>query len=374
MLNAGFIGMGRMGITHYSILNTHPSVNAMAIADTSRTMRNILEKYLSVDTYSDYRQMIEGAPLDFVVVSTPTDSHAEVIKFALEHGIHVFTEKPLAMTPAESGEVLALAENKQLVNQVGYVNRFNEVFMEVKQLLESGVIGELKSFSSEMYGATVLKGSNATWRSRRKSGGGCMYEFASHCLDLVVYLLGQPDRVAGSVSKSIYSSNVEDMVTSTLIYDSGLSGTVTVNWSDESFRKPANIVSFFGTRGKIIADKHAYKIFLKEDPPQNGFHEGWNTRYITDFARSVRVYVRGNEFTRQLDYFVDAILERQVDNLAGFSEGHETDVLMEKITIDAASVANSETLQPSTRQTVTGSPSKPSFWKKISKRMGTKHA
>ena len=239
-----------MGITHYSILNTHPSVKASAIADTSKTMRNILDKYLAVATFSDYRQMIQETPLDFVVVSTPTDSHAEAIKFALEHGIHVFTEKPLAMTPAESGEVLALAEKKQLVNQVGYVNRFNEVFMEVKRLLEAGVIGELKSFTSEMYGATVLKGSNATWRSKRKSGGGCMYEFASHCLDLVVYLLGQPDRVAGSVLKSIYSANVEDMVTSTLIYDTGLSGTITVNWSDESFRKPANIVSFFGTARK----------------------------------------------------------------------------------------------------------------------------
>ncbi|WP_319405960.1 Gfo/Idh/MocA family oxidoreductase [uncultured Desulfosarcina sp.] len=374
MLNAGFIGMGRMGITHYSILNTHPSVKVLAIADTSKTMRNILDKYLSVDTFSDYRQMIENTPLDFVVVSTPTDSHAEVINFALAHGIHVFTEKPLAMTPAESGAVVALAEKRQLVNQVGYVNRFNEVFVEVKRLLDSGAIGDLKSFTSEMYGATVLKGSNATWRSKRKSGGGCMYEFASHCLDLVVYFLGQPDRVAGSVLKSIYSSHVEDMVTSTLIYDSGLSGTVTVNWSDESFRKPANIVSFFGSRGKIIADKHAFKIFLKEDQPQIGFHEGWNTRYITDFARSVRVYVRGNEFTRQLDYFVDAILERKVDNPAGFSEGHETDVLMDKITIDAASVANPGTLQPDAPPTVTGLSSKPSFWKKISKRMGTKHA
>jgi hypothetical protein len=113
---------------------------------------------------------------------------------------------------------------------------------------------------------------------------------------------------------------------------------------------------------------------LKEDQPGTEFHEGWNTRYITDFARSVRVYVRGNEFTRQLDYFVDAILERKVDNLAGFGGGHETDVLMDKITIDAASVVNSETLQPGSRPTVTGSPSKPSFWKKISKRMGTKHA
>ena len=137
MLNAGFIGMGRMGITHYSILNTHPSVKITAVADTSKTLRNILGKYLNVATYADYRQMIQAEPLDFVVVSTPTDSHADVIACALEHGLHVFTEKPLAMAPAESAKVLEAAVEKQLINQVGYVNRFNEVFMEVKQLLDS---------------------------------------------------------------------------------------------------------------------------------------------------------------------------------------------------------------------------------------------
>lgn len=374
MLNSGFIGFGRMGITHYSILNTHPAVRASAIADTSGTMRNIIEKYMAVDTYSDYRQMIEKSPLDLVVVSTPTESHAEVIRFALEHGIHVFTEKPLTMTPAESKEVLTLAEDKQLVNQVGYVNRFNEVFIEVKQLLDSGAIGELKSFTSEMYGATVLKSANATWRSKRKAGGGCMYEFASHCLDLVVYLLGLPDRVKGSVLKSIYSSAVEDMVTSTLIYDKGVSGTVTVNWSDESYRKPTNIVSFFGTEGRIIADKHAYKIYLRKGQSRNGFHEGWNTRYITDFAKSVRVYVRGNEFTRQLDYFVDAILNKNMNNCAGFVEGYKTDMLMESILKDASTTASAPAINEGDNSIQTGPSEKRFFWKNLLKRMRLKNA
>jgi predicted dehydrogenase len=374
MLKAGMIGMGRMGITHYSILNTHPAVKIAAMADTSRTMRTIIAKYLDVAAYADFRQMIRECPLDFVIVSTPTDSHAGVIEFALEHGLHVFTEKPLAMTPAESARVAAFAEQKQRVNQVGYVNRFNEVFVEVKQLLAEGTIGELKSFSSEMYGATVLKGANATWRSKRNSGGGCMYEFASHCLDLVVFLLGAPDRVAGSVLKSIYSSNVEDMVTSTLVYDSGLSGTVTVNWSDEAYRKPANIISFFGTKGKIIADKHAYKIYLREGQPLNGFHDGWNTRYITDFAKSVRVYVRGNEFTSQLDYFVDAILNNRTDNLASFAEGHKTDVLMDQIIEDATRTASATGTYPSSAAIPDEAAAKPSFWNNLIKPRGLKNA
>lgn len=370
MLKAGFIGMGRMGITHYSILNTHPAVQIVAIADPSKTMQTIMGKYLNVDTFSDYRQMIQDTPLDFVVVSTPTDFHADVIAFALDHGLHVFTEKPLAMSPEESARLTALAEEKQCINQVGYVNRFNEVFMEVKALLDRGVIGELKSFCSEMYGATVLKGANATWRSKRNTGGGCMYEFASHCLDLVVYLLGEPERSVGSALSSVYSSSVEDIVTSTLVYGNGLSGTVVVNWSDESYRKPANIVTFFGTQGKIIADKHAYKVYLREAQPDAGFHEGWNTRYITEFAQSVRVYVRGNEFTRQLDYFVDAMLKGSTENLAGFAEGHKTDVLMQKIIADASVTAAAQDVSHGGSPILTQPEGNPSFWPNLLKRMG----
>ena len=61
-----------------------------------------------------------------------------------------------------------------------------------------------------------------------------------------------------------------------------------VNWSDETYRKPANIVKVFGTGGRIIADKHAFKVYLKKADEANGFEKGWTTRYITDFAESVR--------------------------------------------------------------------------------------
>ena len=58
MLRAGFIGFGRMGVTHFSILNTHPSVKIAAVSDQSKTMLSILKKYMDVEIYSDYKEMI----------------------------------------------------------------------------------------------------------------------------------------------------------------------------------------------------------------------------------------------------------------------------------------------------------------------------
>ena len=194
-----------------------------------------------------------------------------------------------------------------------------------------------------------------------------MYEFASHCIDLVVYLLGKPDRVVGSIMQSIYSSDVEDLVSSSFIYNNGCSGTVMANWSDETYRKPTNIVTIFGTKGKIVADKHAFKIFLKEADQSNGFHKGWNTRYITDFAKSVRYYVRGNEFTRQLDYFVDCIEQGRADNISSFAEALKTDIIMEEITKDAARSLAEVGSGPSASPVLTKEPKRSSMWRRIFK-------
>jgi hypothetical protein len=124
-------------------------------------------------------------------------------------------------------------------------------------------------------------------------------------------------------------------------------------------------LKIIGTNGKIIADKHAYKIYLKKADSENGFDQGWNTRYITDFAKSVRFYLRGNEFTRQLDYFIDCIERRSTENIASFIEGLKTDILMEEITKDAArSLAQSSTASVGST-ILRRSEDKQSFWKKL---------
>ena len=88
------------------------------------------------------------------------------------------------------------------MNQVGYVSRFHDVFLQVKRLLDADLIGEIKNFRSEMYGCIVLKDSGTSWRGKTETGGGCMYEFASHAIDLVVYLVGEPDKVAGIIPQA----------------------------------------------------------------------------------------------------------------------------------------------------------------------------
>jgi predicted dehydrogenase len=137
-----------------------------------------------------------------------------------------------------------------------------------------------------------------------------------------------------------------------------------VNWSDETYRKPTNIIKILGTHGKIIADKHAFKIYLKEKDTRHGFDQGWNTRYITDFGKPARFYLRGNEFTNQLDCFIDCIDKGEQSNIASFAEALKTDIIMDAITQDAARNLPREGRLTGNADTQ----DKASFWKRITKR------
>ncbi len=335
MIRLGFVGFGRMGITHFAVLNSHPSVEVSGVVDSSSIMRGLAASYLQKKVYSSHQEMCRETQLDGLVISTPNDSHSELIEFAIEHGLHVFVEKPFVMDRSAGERILNLLDGKELVTQVGYVNRFNEVFQEVKSILDDSLLGEVVNFRSEMYGRTVLKESSGMWRGKKEAGGGVLYDLGSHALDLAVFLIGKPDRVCGSVMQSIYSSEVEDILCSTLIYDKGITGSVRVNWSDESCRKAGNLIEVIGKKGKIIAGRYGFKLYLREQNGSRNFETGWNHRNITEIAGPVRYYLRGNEFTNQLDHFISCIEARSPETICTLKDAFITDCLMEDIRNDA---------------------------------------
>jgi predicted dehydrogenase len=136
MLKAGIIGLGKMGISHAAIVGPHPSVEMVAVCDTSSLVLDAFRKFTRVKVYDDYVKMMDSETLDFVVIATPTKLHYKIVKYALEKGIHTFCEKPFSLTVKEGEELVALAEKNNLVNQVGYHNHFIGTFRELKGCLK----------------------------------------------------------------------------------------------------------------------------------------------------------------------------------------------------------------------------------------------
>jgi predicted dehydrogenase len=222
-----------------------------------------------------------------------------------------------------------------LVNQVGFHNHFIGTFRELKRLLDKNVIGEMVHFTGEAYGPVVTKEKGGTWRSKPEEGGGCLYDYASHVINLVQEIIGRPEKICGTLLKKIYSRDVEDAVYSLLKLKSGLTGTLLVNWSDETYRKMSTSLTIYGKKGKIICDATEIKIYLKEPFVSEKLDKGWTIKYITDLAIPVNFYLRGEEYSAQIDYFIGCIKDKRQVIFNSFEQAVYTDQVIEMIVKDA---------------------------------------
>lgn len=335
MIKAGIIGLGKMGLSHAAIVAPHPDVDMVAVCDTSSLVLDAFKKFSKVKTYTDYVKMIDSENLDCVVVATPTRFHYPIVKYALEKGIHTFCEKPFSLTLKEGEEMTSVANSRQLVNQVGYHNQFIGTFRELKRLLKAGILGELFHFSGEAYGPVVVKEKGGTWRSDPAEGGGCLFDYASHVINLIQEVMGRPVKARGTMLKKIYSKEVEDAVFSMLTLDSGLTGVLQVNWSDETYRKMSTSLTIQGKKGKIICDATEIKIYLKEENEKEKLDKGWTIKYITEFAIPVKFYLRGEEYSAQIDNFIACILNKKQSEINTFEQALYTDKVIELLIEDS---------------------------------------
>ena len=326
------IGVGKMGLSHCAILSAHPDVDLVAICDSATFITSELKKQLNVKTYKDYKKMLGECDLDAVVVSTPNSTHFEIADLALNRGIGVFLEKPLCLDPKQSRKLADLAQERNLANQVGYHNRFIGTFQEMRRLVRAGAIGETYHIEGTAYGQVVIrKKTGMTWRSKKSEGGGCLHDYACHVLDLMNFVFQSPSSVKSSQLQSVFSKDLEDAVYATFDYESGATGYLEANWSDQSHRKMSTTITAYGTAGKIIADRQEIRVYLTPGHSFESYGEGWNIKYITELQNPVNFYLRGEEYTSQLDQFVDSIMGKSAEVESTFASAAETDEILSAI-------------------------------------------
>ena len=328
-LRVGIVGAGKMGISHFAIVNAHADAEVAAVCDTSGYVLSVLGKHTGVETYKNHEEMIEKGRLDAILIATPTATHFDCANHALSRNLHVFVEKPLTLSLAQSRALSELAEMRKRVNQVGFHNRFIGTFREARRLIAAGALGEVFNVNGSAFGQVVSKEATGMWRSKKSEGGGCLHDYACHVIDLMNSLVGAPSRVRGARLQHIYSKDVEDAVHALFEYPSGASGQLDTNWSDPTFRKMTTSIVVSGSQGKLIADRQELKVHLKT--PFEGYIEGWTTRYITDLQAPVAFYLRGEEYSAQIDSFVAAIKSGNTKHENTFASACEADRTIDMI-------------------------------------------
>ena len=220
MIRVGVIGAGKMGLSHLAILGAHPDVEVVGVCDSIGYLLDVLEKYTGMHRFTDSTSMLDEQP-DAVLIATPSASHVELVGDALERGIHVFCEKPLTLSADESTAGGRRRRTSVLVTQVGYHNRFVGTFREVKRLLDAGAIGtrQPRARRGLRAGGASAEGRNVAQQAA--AGGGALYDYAAHPLDLLYWYLGEPEALTGAVLGRVFSAETDDEVYGTLRYGAG---------------------------------------------------------------------------------------------------------------------------------------------------------
>ena len=158
----------------------------------------------------------------------------------------------------------------------------------------------------EAYGPVVLKPKGGTWRSQQgaRAADACTTTRRTPS-NLLNWYLGEPVGVGGTVLNTVFSREIDDEVFSTLYFPrADDSAQISVNWSDESYRKMTTRITIWGTTGRIFADRQECQVYLRDTAtPPDGYEHGWNVRYTTELTEPVWFYLRGEEYSAQIDSF-----------------------------------------------------------------------
>jgi len=346
MIRIAVIGLGKMGLSHLAIAKGLQGIEVAAIVDSSALVGAALSKVTGIRPMSDPREALKLADLDAVVVATPTASHETIVREALGRGLHVFCEKPLTLDADVSRELSELAEQRGLVTQVGYHNRFVACFGELKRLLEAGAIGRVSHVMGEAYGPVVTRPAKATWRGKAELGGGALMDYAAHPINLLNWYFGECNGCDSATLGRIFSKGVEDEVYAALRFGD-VSGQLSVNWSDPSHRKMTTQISIWGDKGKLYADRQELRAYLWDagDAPE-GYGEGWNVRYTTELTQPVEFYVRGEEYSAQLEAFRDRVAGKSKATANSFADAAATDATIHLIKAAAQGSPTKAQVQP----------------------------
>ena len=214
------IGAGSMGRNHVRVYKDLPYVNLVGVADSDTGITNKLGQLYSVNTYQNYREMIDREKPEAVSVAVPTFMHGPVVVELLEAGVHVLIEKPIAATIEEGEMIIRASERTGKKLMVGHIERFNPAIIELKRRLDSGQIGNVFQILARRLGPYPT----------RIQDVGVILDLTPHDLDIMRYLTGHEIvRVYCEASQELNSKN-EDLMTGLLRFDNKAVGLLEINW------------------------------------------------------------------------------------------------------------------------------------------------
>ena len=231
-LRVGLAGLGSMGRNHLRILSGRTDLVLAAVADPVGAALGVATSQTGAQGFDEPLAMIAEADLDAVVIAAPTTAHVPLALAAIEQGIAVLVEKPLAATTDEAMRIVAAARAAGVPVQVGHVERFNPAVLELGRLIDDGWLSTVYSIASRRAGPFPA----------RIRDVGVTVDLATHDADILSWIAGErPSRVYAETAQRIHATN-EDLLFGLLHFPSGATGMLDVNWLTPAKRRQLIVV------------------------------------------------------------------------------------------------------------------------------------
>lgn len=226
MKRVAVIGLGEVAKVHIPVLRNMEQIELCAVCDIQKERHSLAP---DIPFYTDYLEMLTREKPDCVHLCLPHWLHYPVAKAAVERGINVFCEKPLALDTAQALEFASLEQANPNVN-IGLClqNRYNETTEELQRIIRSGTYGALTGiYASVVWARSLAYYQASPWRAKiETAGGGVMNNQSIHTLDLMQFLGGEIDSIRGNICQLLdYPIEVEDTATAHILFKNGAVGT-----------------------------------------------------------------------------------------------------------------------------------------------------
>lgn len=298
-IRIGLIGAGWMGRAHTQAFKNMTSYFGEAagrpvfavVSDADEAAAEFACRQLGyARSEREWIDVVRHPDVDLVDIATPNAFHYEAVRAALEHGKHVYCEKPLTISEAQSGELAALAREKGVVNYVGYNNVMNPANAYIKTLIDSGKLGQVIRFAGTYDQDGLLDPQlPITWRHmNRYAGCGALGDLGSHLLSVSQYLLGD---IAGvnALSRTVIAERPisagadqraavenDDIISALIRYANGAVGTMAAS-RVAAGRKNYLAYEIQGTLGTVSYDLERMNevrvYFAADDEADRGFRQ-----------------------------------------------------------------------------------------------------
>ncbi len=288
----GIIGVGNMGSSHAKNLFNGEIKDAVlgAICDVKESRRHWAREQFGAElpVFEDYKELLKSGTCDVVIIATPHYMHPVIAIDAFNAGLNVISEKPVGVYTKAVREMMEVAKNSGKAFGVMFNQRTNPVYRKMREIIQSGELGELKRFVwiiTDWYRTQYYYDSGdwrATWSGE---GGGVLMNQCPHNLDLWQWLFGMPKSVTAFCDYGKYHDiEVEDDVTAYAKYENGATAVFITSTGE---CPGTNRLEITGSKGALIAEGKSLTWIKNEEDERkycftvkSGFEKVKNTKEV----------------------------------------------------------------------------------------------